>query len=106
LMPEGGLTTPLLIVCMALYIMFFAFGLGTTVWLVMSEVFPLRIRGAAVGVATMAQWAANFVVSLLFPTLLATLGDTLTFWLFGVICLAALWFVTAKVPETKGKTLE
>jgi SP family sugar porter-like MFS transporter len=73
---------------------------------VLSEIFPNRIRGAAMSVATFALWAACFVLTYTFPLLNAVLKASGTFWLYGMICLIGFWFILKKLPETKGKTLE
>ncbi len=88
------------------YVACFGFGLGPGVWLVMSEIFPTRIRGRAMSIATFFVWASCFVVSLTFPMLLAAVGAPKTFWLFGVMSIATILFVWRVVPETKGRTLE
>jgi Sugar (and other) transporter len=71
-----------------------------------SEIFPLKIRGQASSIATMANWLTNFVVSLTFLTLLKGLGDVTTFVLYSVLSLAGLFFCFRFVPETKGVPLE
>jgi MFS family permease len=96
----------LTLVCLVVYIASFAFSLGPVVWTMINEIFPNRIRGKAVAVATAANWGAAFVVSMTFLSLLDALGGTLTFWLFGVISIASFVWIGRKVPETKGKTLE
>lgn len=88
------------------YVSFFAIGLGPIPWLLISEIFPLKIRGRAMGIAVFANWFCNYLVSLTFLSMLQGLGASGTFWLYTVICMLALWFVIKKVPETKGKTLE
>ncbi len=75
-------------------------------WLIISEVYPLGIRGRAIGIAIFANWVANYFVSLTYLSLIEVLGTGLTFWLYTVICLLGLWFVYKLVPETKGKTFE
>jgi len=88
------------------YVAFFAISLGPVTWLLISEIYPLRIRGMAMGVASFLNWLCNYVVSLTFLSLLQTLGTSNTFWLYAAICLIALWFIWKMIPETKGKTLE
>lgn len=88
------------------YVAFFAIGMGPIPWLIISEIFPLKIRGKAMGIAVFANWFCNYLVSLTFLSLLDGLGASGTFWLYTMICALALWFVIKKVPETKGKTLE
>ncbi|WP_324665601.1 sugar porter family MFS transporter [Haloarcula sediminis] len=89
-----------------LFVAFFAIGLGPVFWLLISEIYPLAVRGSAMGAVTVANWGANLVVSLLFPVLTANAGEATTFWLFGACSLAALLFTYWLVPETKGRSLE
>src|SRR5262245_35117258 len=98
-----GATT---VACVGLYIVCFAFSLGPIVWLMISEIFPNRIRARAAAVSTAANWSANFVVSLTFPLLRANLGSSLTFVLYALFGIIAMAFVARRVPETRGKTLE
>ena len=91
---------------MIIYIASFAVGLGPVFWLMISEIYPLRVRGPAMSVATVANWAANFVVSFTFLTLVGVITRAGTFWLYGVIAVGALAFFFFFVPETKGKSLE
>jgi MFS family permease len=75
-------------------------------WVLISEIFPNRIRGLAVSVSVSALWIASFVLTFTFPILMRRLGAPGTFWTYAAICLAGFFFVLARVPETKGKTLE
>jgi sugar porter (SP) family MFS transporter len=84
----------------------FAIGLGPVFWLIIAEIYPLTIRGAAMSVATIANWAANFVVTISFLTLLNSIGGTGVFFLFGALTLVALAYFAKKVPETKGRSLQ
>jgi MFS family permease len=93
-------------VCLALYIASFAISLGPVFWLMISEIYPLRIRGTAMSVASIANWGSNFIVALMFPVLLAALGGATLFWLFAAIGIAAWIFIYFRVPETKNRTLE
>jgi sugar porter (SP) family MFS transporter len=83
----------------------FAVGLGPVFWLLISEIYPVRIRGRAMSVAAIANWGANFVVTVSFLTLLAAVGDAGTFFLFGFLTLLALGYFYRKVPETRNRTL-
>jgi sugar porter (SP) family MFS transporter len=83
----------------------FAIGLGPVFWLLISEIYPLRVRGSAMSVASMANWGANFVVTVSFLTLLSAIGGTGVFFLFGFLTLVAIWFFIRRVPETKGRSL-
>ena len=89
-----------------IYVGSFAVGLGPVFWLILSEIYPLSIRGRAMSVGTIANWGANLLVALSFLTLTQVLGKPSTFWLYGFITVAAWLFAFFYVPETKGKTLE
>jgi SP family sugar porter-like MFS transporter len=84
----------------------YAMSLAPVTWVVLSEIFPNRIRGVAMSVATFALWAACFVLTYTFPLLNKLLNASGTFWLYGFICLLGFWFILKKLPETKGKSLE
>jgi len=88
------------------YVGFFAVGLGPVFWLILSEIYPLRVRGRAMSVGTAANWSANLIVALSFLTLTQVLGKPATFWLYGAVSALAWFFAFFLVPETKGKTLE
>jgi SP family galactose:H+ symporter-like MFS transporter len=89
-----------------LYVGSFAVGLGPVFWLVLSEIYPLAIRGRAMSIGTVANWTANLIVALSFLTLTRVLGKPATFWMFGVVSIGAWLFAFFLVPETKDKTLE
>jgi len=91
---------------LVIYVACFAFGLGPIFWLLISEIYPLKVRGAAMSAVTVTNWAMNLAVAVTFLTLVAVLGQAGTFWLYGVIALGAWVFVYFLVPETKGKSLE
>ena len=80
--------------------------LNVAVWVYLSEVFPLHMRGFGIGVSIFALWVANGVLSLYFPSLVAAVGITGTFFLFAGVGVLALIFVYTQVPETRGRTLE
>jgi sugar porter (SP) family MFS transporter len=84
----------------------YAMSLAPVTWVVISELFPNRIRGAAMAVAVSSLWIACFLLTYTFPILNAKLGSAGTFWLYGAICAAGFVYIHAKLPETKGKTLE
>jgi sugar porter (SP) family MFS transporter len=88
------------------YVGSFAIGLGPVFWLILSEIYPLRIRGRAMSVGTVANWGANLIVALTFLTLTQVMGKAVTFWLYGAVSIGAWIFAFFLVPETKGKTLE
>jgi MFS transporter, SP family, galactose:H+ symporter len=91
---------------MIAYIVFFGIGLGPVMWLLISEIYPTKIRGRAMSLATLCVWGANWLVAGTFLSLIRSAGPAGTFWIFSVICVAAFVFCLAFVPETKGKTLE
>ena len=91
---------------LAIYVSSFAVGLGPIFWLIISEIYPLKVRGAAMSTVTVTNWVLNLVVSVTFLSLVAVLGRGKTFWLYGAIAVGALVFFYRMVPETKGKTLE
>jgi sugar porter (SP) family MFS transporter len=84
----------------------YAMPLAPVTWVVISEIFPNRIRGAAMAVAVSSLWIACFLLTYTFPMLNAKLGSAGTFWLYAAICVAGFVFIKFKLPETKGKTLE
>ena len=88
------------------YIVCFAMSLGPIGWILVSEVFPLKIRGVAMSVCTVANFAFNFFVVASFPVLLHRIGGAWTFWMFGVVSILCIIFVYFFVPETKGISLE
>ena len=94
------------LVCLALFIASFAATWGPVVWVMLPEVLPLHIRGAALGLAVFLHWGANFLVSLTFPVLLDAVGIGYLFLGYALIGVLAFFFVRAFVTETKGRSLE
>ena len=88
------------------YVICFAFSLGTMLWLLVSEIFPLDVRGAAMSIAVFSGWFWNFVVSSTFLSLLSSLGPSRTFLVYAMMCVIGFIFCYYKAPETKGITLE
>ena len=88
------------------YVVSFGVGLGPGFWTILSEIFPTRVRGRAMSVATFFIWSSCFLVAQTFPSLLKNLGAPKTFWLYGIMCLLTIAFTWIFVPETKGKALE
>jgi sugar porter (SP) family MFS transporter len=91
---------------LVLYIASFAIALGPLPWVMMSEIFPLRLRGLGMGAASLTNWAFNFLVVLTFPVLLQMLGLAGVFSIYALVCVAGLVFTARYVPETSGLTLE
>jgi sugar porter (SP) family MFS transporter len=94
------------LLCLGVFIACFAATWGPTIWVMLPEVLPLRIRGTAMGVAIFLHRIANFVVSQTFPSLLASVGPGITFLGYAVIGVLAFFFVQTLVTETKGRSLE
>jgi SP family xylose:H+ symportor-like MFS transporter len=94
------------------YIASFALSVGPVTWVILSEIFPTRIRGRAMAIATVCLWGANYVVSQTFPMmnenvwLVGKFNRAFPFWVYGGLCVVLVVFVLLCVPETKGKTLE
>jgi len=99
---KGVAVLALVVTAIAIYGM----SLAPIVWVILSEIFPNRIRGAAMALATFALWIACFILTYTFPLLNKTLGAAGTFWVYAGICLVGFVFILLKLPETKGKSLE
>ena len=108
----SGATGYLALACMMLYVASFALSWGPVTWVLLSEIFPNKIRGKAMAVAVAAQWISNYLVSLTFPMmndntqLTEQFNHGFAYWVYGIMSLLAMWFVWKFIPETKGKTLE
>ncbi len=89
-----------------IYIACFAFSLGPIGWIIISEIMPLKIRGLAMSICTMANFGFNFLIALTFPVLVEHIGEAYTFWIFGIVGIFSLWFTFRYIPETKGCSLE
>jgi SP family xylose:H+ symportor-like MFS transporter len=94
------------------YIACFALSVGPVTWVILSEIFPTRIRGRAMAIATVCLWLADFVVTQTFPMmdespwLIEVFNRALPFLLYAAFCVVSVLFVWRYVPETKGKSLE
>jgi SP family galactose:H+ symporter-like MFS transporter len=102
----GGWVARVTVGSVAAYVGFFAIGLGPVFWLLISEIFPLAVRGRGMSVATVANWGSNFAVTLVFPPLVAALGSAAAFLAFAVLSVGAFIFTLRVVPETNGRSLE
>lgn len=96
---------PMLLLVMAA-LAAYSMTLGAVIGVVIAEIFPNRIRGAAMSLSNMAGWTSCFILTYTFPILNANLGPAGTFWLYGAICVSGGFYAMAKLPETKGQTLE
>ncbi|MGA8143175.1 MAG: sugar porter family MFS transporter [Candidatus Acidiferrales bacterium] len=101
-----GAVSWLAVISMMVYVASFAISLGPIFWLLIAEIYPLRVRSSSEGLAATFNWGSNLLVSLTFLTLLQEIGATRTFWLYGICAIGAWFFSYHLVPETKGRTLE
>lgn len=92
--------------CIIVYLAFFQGLIGPVNWVIISEIFPLRLRGLGMGLSVMILWLANFCVGLIFPMLLDSVGLANTFFTFALMSLVSIVFVIKVVPETRGRSLE
>ncbi len=99
----GGM---LLLSLILVFIACFAFSLGPVVWVILSEIYPTKIRGRAMSIATIAVWIGTATIGQLIPLSLDNLGPDLTFWIFAFFCLPTIYIGWKLLPETKGRTLE
>lgn len=106
LLLKNGASAGLVSVFVLLAIASYAVSLAPVTWVLISEIFPNKIRGLATSVAVVSLWGAYFVLVFTFPILAEKLGTYGPFWLYAAICLLGFFFVKVKVKETKGKTLE
>lgn len=104
----AGLSPSIGLLAVAMILLFVAFhglSVGSIFWLMVSEIFPLSVRGTAVGVCTVVLWLGNFAVAQLFPVLF-DIGPAFAFWTFAAVAVLGLAFTYYFVPETKGRSLE
>ncbi|MDP1876909.1 MAG: sugar porter family MFS transporter [Actinomycetota bacterium] len=100
-----GAASTIAVITFNAYVFFFGMSWGPVVWVLLGEMFPNRIRAAALALAASAQWIANFIVSTAFPPIAAQ-SLTIAYGIFTAFALASIFFVKMKVPETTGKSLE
>jgi len=99
---KGGVVLIIITVAIAIY----AMSLAPVTWVILSEIFPNKIRGSAMALATATLWVASTLLVLLFPFIKALVNISGAFWLYAIICLAGFLYILKKLPETKGKSLE
>jgi sugar porter (SP) family MFS transporter len=102
----GSSMGPIAMGCLVVYIACFAFSMGPIGWILVTEVFPLRLRGRGVAAATLGSGASNTLVAFTFLSLIKLAGNSLTFAIYGIFCVLTLLFVRFIIPETKGRQLE
>ncbi|XP_041526621.1 solute carrier family 2, facilitated glucose transporter member 10 [Microtus oregoni] len=93
------------LICMMVYVSAFSFGFGPVTWLVLSEIYPVEIRGRAFAFCSSFNWAANLFISLSFLDLIGAIGLAWTFLIYGLTAVLGLAFIYLLVPETKGQSL-
>ena len=103
---DGEPNQAAIIACILAFVGSYQIGFGPITWLVLSEIFPLRVRGAAVSIGTLANFGSNLLVALLFEVERVSLGETALFGQFALIGIAATWFTNKYVFETRGLSLE
>jgi MFS transporter, SP family, major inositol transporter len=96
----------LVLISMVIFLIFQQGMVSPSTWVLLSEIFPLRIRGFAMGTAVFVLWMVNFAISFSFPSFVATIGTSNTFFMFFGLGLVAISFVVYRVPETMGQSLE
>ncbi len=94
------------LICLLLYILSFAIGIGPVCWLMSSEVFPNRLRGLGASISALSNWAANLLISITFLSLIGFAGKPTTFWIYAFLAVLAFIFSWWLVPETKNRSLE
>lgn len=102
----AGINGPLALVLANVYIIFFGISWGPVMWVMLGEMFPNRMRGAALSVAGLSQWITNFLVTMTFPILLSRFGLGLAYGLYAFFALVSVWYVIRFIKETKGIELE
>jgi MFS transporter, SP family, galactose:H+ symporter len=95
-----------MLIFMVAYIAGYAISIGSLFWLIIAEIYPLEIRGLAMSVVTSAQWLANFVVAMTFLSILSAAGPSITFWIYGIMCILGFILCKKYIPETKNISLE
>ncbi|XP_014642881.1 PREDICTED: solute carrier family 2, facilitated glucose transporter member 10 isoform X2 [Ceratotherium simum simum] len=103
--PEQALLHWTALVCMMVFVSAFSFGFGPVTWLVLSEIYPVEIRGRAFAFCNSFNWATNLFISLFFLDLIGAIGLSWTFLLYGLTAILGLGFIYLCVPETKGQSL-
>ncbi len=103
---SSALLSKITVIFLFIYIMGYSVSIGSLFWLIISEIYPLEVRGMAMSFVTAMQWLANFLVALTFLSIVKAFGPATTFWLYGVMCVITLLFSYYFVPETTGISLE
>ncbi|HUN30135.1 MAG TPA: sugar porter family MFS transporter [Alphaproteobacteria bacterium] len=102
----GGSLATIALVSLMVYVGSFAYSLGPILWLLISEIFPLQVRGLGMSICTLSNWVANLLVSLFFLSMVQALGPSFTFAIYAALCIVTIVVVARGVPETKREILE
>jgi MFS transporter, SP family, major inositol transporter len=105
-LPEGLLRAYVILFFVVTFVFIMQGTIGPLVWLMLAEIFPLEMRGFAIGISVFLLWITNFFVGLFFPSLVAGIGISYTFFLFAAVGVISVLFVWTMVPETRGRSLE
>ena len=105
-LPESTLRGYLVLLFMVTFLASMQGCIGTVTWLTMSEIFPMHVRGVAMGICVFVLWMVNFLIGFFFPQMVSWIGISATFLIFVVLQIGAIFWVKRVVPETKGKSLE
>ena len=95
----------LLIGCIVIFITFFEIGFGPVIWVLLSEIYPMNVRGRAMSIATLMLWVGTAIIGQVVPWMLETLSPAMTFFVFALCCIPVP-FIVKLIPETKGLSLE
>jgi sugar porter (SP) family MFS transporter len=102
----AGWNGSVVLIIIMLAIAIYAMSLAPITWVVLSEIFPNRVRGAAMAVATTTLWVASALLVLLFPIIRDWINISGAFWIYSLVCILGFLFIRSRLPETKGKSLE
>lgn len=94
------------LLCLCFFIIGFSFGLGPIPWLIMSEIFPIKVRGITSGIVTQSNWLFVFLIIKFYVNMKTSMHPYGVFWFYAAVCLLCVVYVFIFLPETKGKTLE
>lgn len=103
---QSAMIQKIAVISLMAYIASFAIGLGPVTWVIISEIYPMKVRGKAMTIATFINWFFNYLVSLTFLDLITSIGSGGAFLLYATISICAFWFIYRYIPETNGKSLE
>lgn len=106
LLPDSSVKPFVILLMVVGFVLSHQMLVGPLIWLILAEIFPLKIRSLAMGASVFALWIANSLVSFVFPSMVSGLGISPTFFVFAAICAIAVIFTWRMVPETRGRTLE